>query len=272
MTGDEPGTPVEIVAVGRELLAGHTTDTNSVWLAGELPALGGRLTRIVVVDDEPEAIAREIGRAVADGARLVITTGGLGPTFDDRTLAGVAAALDRPLAEHAGALEMVGRRYAELAATGAVADATLTPARRKMARLPEGAEAVPNTAGTAPGVFVAGPPVTVLAVPGVPAEMRAVTEAARERLVAVLGAPVFQAVRERRSGSGDESRLTAIAEAVMARHPGVHVKSLPTAFAPDCDLVFRLVATGATPEQAERRIADAQATLDARLAAMQEGR
>src|SRR5438034_5748002 len=95
----ESGTPTEIVAVGRELLTGRTVDTNSAWIAARLTDLGAAVTRVVAVDDDPAAIAREIAGARERGTGLVITTGGLGPTLDDRTLAGVAAAFGRRLVE-----------------------------------------------------------------------------------------------------------------------------------------------------------------------------
>lgn len=252
-----PGAPVEIVAVGYELLCGHTVDTNSAWLARRLPGLGGRVTRIVAVDDDPPAIAAELRGARARGAVLAVTTGGLGPTFDDRTLAGVAAAFGRRLTEHPEALAAVARRYAVLAAEGSVDDGGLTPERRKMALLPEGAEMVENAVGTAPGALVVREPFATLALPGVPREMQAVFDAAAPRLAPRLGLPVFLAEREVASGCGDESRLTAIAERVMAVHPSVHLKSLATSFAPDCDLAVRLSATGKTQAEAEGRLAAA---------------
>jgi len=267
---DGAGAPVEIVAVGREIVSGRTVDSHSAWLAVRLPPLGGRVTRIVSVDDDPPAIAREIRHARTNGAVLVVTTGGLGPTFDDRTLAGVAAALGRPLREHPGALAAVARRYAELAARKAVDDATLTPPRRKMASLPEGAEIVDNPVGTAPGVLLATSSLVVLSLPGVPHEMCAVFEAAANRVAARLGRPVFHAEREIASGSGDESRLTTLAERVMAAHPGVHVKSLPTEFTPQCDLRIRLTGTGASPLEAEQRVDAAAGLLSGLLAARRE--
>jgi molybdopterin-biosynthesis enzyme MoeA-like protein len=90
----------------------------------------------------------------------------------------------------------VARRYAELAAAGLVADGALTPPRRKMARLPEGAEPIDNLVGTAPGVFV---PDGVLALPGVPEEMRAVFAAALPRIQVCLGARAFVVERDVRT-------------------------------------------------------------------------
>jgi molybdenum cofactor synthesis domain-containing protein len=256
---------VELVAVGRELLTGRTVDTNSAWLAGRLTAAGARVGRVTTVDDDPEAIAAAVRDAEARGAALVVTTGGLGPTFDDLTLAGIAAALGRCLVEQADALAFVTRRYAELAAAGAVADAALTPPRRKMAALPEDGRPIDNAVGTAPGVLVGKDAFAVLSLPGVPAEMRAVFEEALP-LVAdrVRGSAVCE--RELASGSGDESVIAVAVERVMAEVPGVHVKSLATAFSPDCDLRIRITARGRDAAEAEARAAAAAARLSEELA------
>jgi len=254
------------VAVGRELLTGRTVDTNSAWIAARLTDLGAVVTRVVAVDDDPAAIAREIAGARERGTGLVITTGGLGPTLDDRTLAGVAAAFGRRLVEHGAALDFVARRYAELAAASAVAGAALTPPRRKMACLPEGAEPIDNAVGTAPGVFLSDGAQALLALPGVPAEMRAVFDAALPRLRERLGPPAHVAEREVASGSGDESLITLAVERVMQAVPGVHLKSLATVFAPDCDLRVRLTARAATRAEAEARVARAAERLAAELA------
>jgi molybdenum cofactor synthesis domain-containing protein len=260
MSSDQ-GTPTEIVAVGRELLTGHTIDSNSAWIATRLGALGAAITRIVVVDDDPSMIARELREGRARGAALLITTGGLGPTFDDRTLEGVAAATGRTLVEHDAALAFVARRYRELAADGSVADPTVTPPRRKMARLPAGAVPVDNPVGTAPGVFLAEDGCTILSLPGVPAEMRAVVEAAVPALAPRLAGGVARVVREVASGHGDESVLAAVTERVMADVPGVYLKSLPTSFAPGRDLRIRITAVAPTPAEAEERAARARTAL-----------
>jgi len=253
----DSATVVEIVAVGRELLTGHTVDTNSAWLAASLVRLGGRVSRITVVDDEVAAIADALSAACGRAAALVVTTGGLGPTADDRTLAGLAQAFGRPLEEHPAALAFVARRYAELAASGAVGDGALTPSRRKMATLPAGAQPLDNPIGSAPGVLLNVGDHTVIALPGVPAEMRAVFEAATSHVRARLGAPTYVAEREIASGLGDESLMAAALERVAAAVPGVYLKSLATTFSPTCDLRVRLTATGADQAEVDARVARA---------------
>jgi len=264
----ESGTAVEIVAVGRELLCGRTVDTNSAWIAARLTDAGAHVARIITVDDDPPAIAAAIDEARERGAVVVITTGGLGPTGDDRTLVGVAAAMNRRIVEHPGALAFVARRYAELAAAGAVADGALTPPRRKTACLPDGAEPIEQAVGTAPGVFLADGAFAIVALPGVPDEMRAIFEAAfprvRERLA--VGDAIVE--REVQSGSGDESVITIAVERVMAAVPGVYLKSLATTFAPDCDLRVRITARAPTRPEAEERADRAAARLAAELDAL----
>lgn len=265
MSSDQ-GIPTEIVAVGRELLTGHTVDSNSAWIATRLVPLGADVRRIVVVDDEPADVVRELREARARGVRLLITTGGLGPTFDDRTLEGVATAIGRSLVEHAEALAFVTRRYAELAANGSVGDAAVTPPRRKMAVLPEGAAMVDNTVGSAPGVLVVDGNVTLLSVPGVPSEMRAVLDAALPSLLPLLAGSAARVVREIASGVGDESVLAGITTRVMADVPGVYLKSLAKTFAAGRNLRIRITAVGPTPAEAEARADLAEAALRDALA------
>src|SRR5437870_13525706 len=132
----DSATLVEIVAVGRELLTGHTVDTNSAWLAASLVRLGARVARIAVVDDDVAAIADALREARGRDAVLVVTTGGLGPTADDCTLARVARAFGRRLEEHPAALAFVARRYREPAAAARLAHGPLPPAPRQAAAPP----------------------------------------------------------------------------------------------------------------------------------------
>ena len=100
-------TTVDIVAVGNELLLGDVLDTNTHWLCKRITGLGGRVRRAVMIEDDVEVIAAEIRGALARGADVVFTTGGLGPTADDMTLTAVAQALDAPLELNEEALSLV---------------------------------------------------------------------------------------------------------------------------------------------------------------------
>src|ERR671914_86306 len=98
---------VELIAVGREILRGRVLDTNTNWLAQELTGIGGEVSRICVVDDVPQEIVRELHAAMQHGTSVICTTGGLGPTFDDRTLESIAQAVDLPLVRHEGAYTFI---------------------------------------------------------------------------------------------------------------------------------------------------------------------
>ena len=100
----------QLLTIGDELLIGQTTNTNAAWLGGELSRLGVRMTRTVTVGDAREAIFRELDRAYEE-ARLVICTGGLGPTHDDLTRAVVADYFGAPLQTDPDVLARVRQYY-----------------------------------------------------------------------------------------------------------------------------------------------------------------
>ncbi|WP_265110585.1 competence/damage-inducible protein A [Halosolutus halophilus] len=151
---------VAVVTVGDELLAGRTADTNSTWLCERLAERGVGVERITTVPDRVADIARVVNeyRAAYDA---VIVTGGLGPTHDDVTMEGVAAALGRDLEEHEAALAWLEEN--------GYSRADLTEGTTE---LPAGARALHNEAGVAPGAVIEG----VYVLPGVPEEMKTMFE------------------------------------------------------------------------------------------------
>src|SRR5512136_2345448 len=117
---------MEIICVGNELLIGKTLNTNASWMAKRSTSLGVMVKRITVVGDDVEEIGVVVAEALKRKPQFVITTGGLGPTFDDKTLEGIAKALNRGLSVNAEALEMVKARYREYAKTRDVHQGELT--------------------------------------------------------------------------------------------------------------------------------------------------
>ena len=95
---------VEIISVGNELLIGKIVNTNSYWIAKRVTTLGMKVRRITTVGDDVEEISNAIQEALQRRPRFIITTGGLGPTFDDKTLEGIARGLGRGLRVHEQAL------------------------------------------------------------------------------------------------------------------------------------------------------------------------
>ncbi|MFB6134868.1 MAG: competence/damage-inducible protein A [Halanaeroarchaeum sp.] len=152
---------VAVVTVGDELLAGETENTNASWLGRRLTDRGVSVRRMVVVPDERDVIADAI-REHADAFDAVVVTGGVGPTHDDVTLDGVAAAFGREMEEHEDVVSWFDD-HAEYAQQDLVSGTM---------ELPRGASMIPNDEGVAPGAIVEN----VYVLPGVPQEMRAMFE------------------------------------------------------------------------------------------------
>ncbi len=248
----------EMIAIGNELLQGDVLDTNTHWLIQQITALGGHVERAVMVRDDPSAIVRELRDAHGRGADLILTGGGLGPTEDDLTLQAVAQAAGLPLELNPEALAMVQRTYDALAARG-LFDAAMTPAREKMAILPRGAIPLDNPAGAAPGVLLRWGASTVVCLPGVPGELKAIYQGALQpHLRAILGAGSFME-RQIAADCGDESLLAPILSAVAARHPEVYIKSRAKRLGIDLDFVITLSLSASDAEEARRTL---QAALD----------
>lgn len=167
---------VEIICVGNELLIGKTVNTNASWLAKRATALGADVRRVSVVSDEVEEIAVAIREALARKPLFVIVTGGLGPTFDDKTSEGIAKGLSRKLEVNSEALQLVREKYETLLRKGKIEKIELTPARVKMATFPQFTKPLPNPVGTAPGIAAEVNWQHVIALPGVPPEMEAIFE------------------------------------------------------------------------------------------------
>ncbi|MHA2316087.1 MAG: molybdopterin-binding protein, partial [Candidatus Hermodarchaeia archaeon] len=138
---------MEVICVGNELLIGKTLNTNAQWLAKRTTALGLSARRIMIVGDDVDEISNAIREAMQRNPRFLITTGGLGPTFDDKTLEGLAKALKCKLEINEEALTMFKEKYRKYAEEGKMKKAELTPPRVKMAKLPEGAKPLFNPVG-----------------------------------------------------------------------------------------------------------------------------
>jgi nicotinamide-nucleotide amidase len=155
----------EIICVGTELLLGDILNSNAQFLAQQLAQLGIPHYYQTVVGDNSVRLQRAIAIA-CDRARLLIFTGGLGPTPDDLTTETLAHFFDVPLTERSEIIEDITQKYAE---RGRV----LTENNRKQALLPEGAAVLYNAIGSAPGViWQPRSGLTILTFPGVPSEMK----------------------------------------------------------------------------------------------------
>ncbi len=177
---------IEAIAIGTELLTTRRTDTNSVWIGERLAGLGLAFARKTCVGDDPVALA-SLFREALGRSELIVCTGGLGPTFDDVTKELWAEVLGAGLQEDAEVRADILGFYASRGRT--------PPAINfKQALVPEGAVALRNSLGTAPGIWwepAAHPGRRIVLLPGVPREMKHLWEVAVEpRLRGLAGDPV----------------------------------------------------------------------------------
>jgi nicotinamide-nucleotide amidase len=154
---------VLLLSIGDELLDGRTQNTNASWLGEQLREAGVPVAEVRCVSDN----LKDIIANLKEGEKypLVITTGGLGPTNDDRTMEAVAKKFRRPLAGTKISLEHVRSRYE---ARGL----PLTEARKRLALIPKGAKVLQNPTGTAPGVHLKIKKTDFYILPGPPNECR----------------------------------------------------------------------------------------------------
>lgn len=160
----QPPFPAAILSVGTELTSGRTADTNAAFLAAEIRRLGGRVREIRVLPDDLGPTTSTL-KALASQGSLLVVTGGLGPTVDDRTRDALAKAFRAPLRLHRPSLAALRTRFRRLGRP-------MSDNNRLQALLPAGARAIPNARGTAPGILMRRGPCLVISLPGVPHEMR----------------------------------------------------------------------------------------------------
>lgn len=192
----------EIISIGEELLSSEseTIDTNSVYITQQLGALGVRVLYKTTVGDD-EARITQVLRIAMQRAPIIITTGGLGPTVDDMTRQAVANATGRALVFQQALLDEIAEKFARF-------NVRMSANNRLQAMLPEGAVAINNPAGTAPGFYVEQDGALIISLPGVPREMKAmlaqsVLPLLRER----LGVPRVIKTRILRTAGIGESHI-----------------------------------------------------------------
>jgi nicotinamide-nucleotide amidase len=158
----------EIITIGDEILIGQTIDTNSAWLGDNLSQLGIPVSRIVSISDQPD----EIRSALADSmgrAKLVLVTGGLGPTNDDRT--------KKTLADFFGSTMIVNPDVlADIEKLLTSRNIAVSQLNRDQALVPHNCRVIRNPSGTAPGMWFEQKGCVVISMPGVPYEMKAMME------------------------------------------------------------------------------------------------
>jgi len=240
----------EIVVIGNEILTGHTLDTNSNWMCKKITAVGGEVRRITKVRDEIAEIADVIRNALSRKPDFIITTGGLGPTFDDKTAHAIGVALNRKIVLNEDAFRMVQRRYKELYEQGAVDTPDMLPERKKMAMLPEGAIIIDNFVGTAPGIQIIVDDTVIIALPGVPAEMKEMFERAVLPQIQKKTEGLVFISKEIEIDLHDESVLAPIVDKIMQKYENrVFIKSHPSTYGSSVKIKVEVRARGKNREE-----------------------
>jgi nicotinamide-nucleotide amidase len=247
---------VELASVGTELLLGQIVDTNAAYLAGKLSELGITVYHKTTVGDNAERLAAAL-RISLGRSDVVLATGGLGPTDDDITAAAVAEVMGVGLVEDEATTERI-RSFARFRGV------KLLDSLLKQALVPKGAEVIPNPVGTAPGFIISRESKTVITLPGVPTEMRAMAEES-----------VFPYLAQR-LGEGDAgvilSRVLRIAgmgesqaEAEISDLIGQQTNPTIAPLAKTHEVFLRLTARAPGRTAAERLIAPVEAEIRQRL-------
>ena len=158
----------EVIAIGSELLLGQIIDTNSSYIAKRLAESGIELAQTATVGDDLQRM-KEVIREAINRSQIVITTGGIGPTEDDLTREAIAEVTEHPLIFQPHLMEQIENLFK-------TRGFRMAENNRKQAYVPEGAIAIENPKGTAPGFIVETSGGTIISIPGVPSEMEYLME------------------------------------------------------------------------------------------------
>ncbi|RXF75014.1 competence/damage-inducible protein A [Hansschlegelia zhihuaiae] len=241
---DEAPVTAAILVIGDEILSGRTKDTNSGHIAETMTAIGIDLTEIRVVSDVEEAIVEALNALRARNA-YVFTTGGIGPTHDDKTADAVAAAFGVGIDHDPRAVAMLRERFPN--------PGDLNEGRLRMARIPFGADLIDNPVSKAPGFRLEN----VFVMAGVPSIMKAMLQTIVPQLR--TGVPVASVTLRADAKEGD---IAVPLRDVQNAHPRVTIGSYP--FTEGGRFNTNLVLRSRDPAA----LADAKAVVEAMLTNM----
>lgn len=249
---------VEILAIGNELLLGLIRDANAHWLSQQITNVGGIVRRITLVGDDEDEISSVIKDSMARKPDWLIISGGLGPTYDDITAQGVAAAFGKKVVVDPVAVEMLKKSYARRST-----NLELNEFRLKMAKIPMGSTPIQNPVGAAPSILIESAIGTKIAcLPGVPKEMEAVfLESLLPRLANTIGE--YHVLHADFETTGvTEARLAPIFSEIIHSNPtqSIYLKSHPresvtsSGYNNHPRLLIQIVSKGKDKPEVEQRL------------------
>lgn len=210
----------EIIAVGSELLTPYRLDTNSLFLTSALNELGIRVVHKAVVGDTPDEMRSSFEHAM-ERAEVIVSSGGLGPTDDDRTRQTVAELLGRKLNTDEAVLRHIKERFQRFR-PGRV----MPEINARQALVPEGATVLPNPNGTAPGLWLEANGHVLILLPGVPNELRGLFETQVKPRLARIGGKLRLYTRDLRITGLPESEVETRVSPLYALYADVEVTIL----------------------------------------------
>jgi len=233
----------DIITIGDEILYGQILDTNSQWMSQRLDEIGIKVRRKFSISDQSEVIKTAVDESLSK-ADVVLITGGLGPTKDDLTKQALSEYFQMPLELNQSALEDVESIFIK-------SGRELNDINRQQAFLPNGCQKITNERGTAPGMWFQMGKKVVVAMPGVPMEMKAImTKSVLPKIKKSYRLPVIVHKVIRTIGIG-ESWLSEIIEKWEVNLP----KHLALAYLPgNWQVRLRLTGVGDTKEQLEHEM------------------
>ncbi len=236
-----------IISIGNELTQGRVINTNSSYIARKLTLLGFDVVLIASVPDSKDLIKEILNIATANfSSNIVITTGGLGPTYDDITSEALSEYLNEDHELNDTALKMIKQKYEEK-------NLELTPERIKMAYMPKSASPIPNPVGTAPGIFIERENLTLIALPGVPAEMQAMWERYVEPKLKRFATRKISETTVKIKGI-PESSAASIINKYARKDPRVYIKSHPKGYELDKPVIDLYIMASERDEISSRNL------------------
>jgi nicotinamide-nucleotide amidase len=239
----------EIIAVGSELLTPDRVDTNSLFMTAQLNRLGIEVTRKTVVGDDL-ALLRAAFEDAAKRVELIIASGGLGPTEDDRTRDAVADLLGRKMSRDPDVMSKIEARFRQLGRT-------MSEVNTRQAMVPEAATVLENDRGTAPGLWLESDGRIFILLPGPPHELKAMFAAQVEPRLARLSTGVRLFARELRVAGMGESDVDQRIAPIYTRHADVQTTILT---APG-EIQIHLRAWSADAQAAENQLQGIQESI-----------